>query len=203
VPRLVVAYHKPGDSRGSLLIDELVSRVETPRGVEVVHADIEEAAEHCDGAGAVAALLPARGGHLEVLASEGKRVGCRVYGPLPTTILASYVAEMAGRNGCRSVAIGFWRAKRFDNLQLEDMGRAAEEASRVLGARVALQPYTPGQPLERPRGEACIVIASLLPGRLPRVYEQAGWRVAGRYILESRRAVEGIARWLSLIARSL
>ena len=191
---LVLAYHEPGLPGGSRLVEELAS------ALGAAAAPLEEAASHCSPGGLVVALLPARGGHLESLRSEAGARGCRVTGPLPPGILGHYAACMLSRASCGGGWIAYWRAKRLVEEQEEDMLEAARVASGILGRGVGLAPYEPGRPPRPPAPGACVVVASLLPGRLPGALRRLGWRVVGESLLSDPEAAREVASWVGSLA---
>ena len=187
---LVLAYHEPGLPGGSKLVEELALTV------GATAAPLEEAPSRCSPGGLVVALLPARGGHLESLRGEAGVRGCGVAGPLPPGILGRYAARMLSGASCGGGWIAYWRAKRLVEEQEEDMLEAAGVASGILGREVGLAPYEPGRPPKPPVPGACVVVASLLPGRLPGALRRLGWRVVGESLLSDPEAAREIASWV-------
>lgn len=203
---VVLAYHRPGSPRGVAHVESMASRLSARLGVTVRAEEIEEAPAACREGGLVAALLPARGGHLASLESEAAARGCRLAGPVPARVLAAYLAEAArlGGRGCGGrVYLAYWRAKRYTRLQEADLARAARLAESEAGLRVGLAAYEPPLPPRPPLGGACAAVASMLPGRLPGILAAAGWRVIGEYVLASVAARRVVEEWVALEAGRL
>jgi len=188
---VILAYHSPGSGGAEALVEGLAA------GLGVRAAPLESAPGACRRGGLIVALLPARGGHLATLASEAWGRGCRLAGPIPPSLVGSYAAHALSRGGCRGGFLVYWRARRLRALQDYDMRLAALEASGELGGVVKPLPYIPGRDPRPPGRGACAVVATLLPGRLPRVLEGLGWRVAGSSMLESSAGWELIRSWLA------
>jgi hypothetical protein len=190
---VVLAYHKPGARGAEALVEALAARL----GARA--APLEAAPESCARGGLIVALLPARGGHLASLASEAWRSGCRLAGPIPPSLVGSYAAYELSRHSCGEGFLVYWRAKRLRGLQDHDMKTAAIEASRRLGSAVEALPYTPNTNPRPPSPGACVVVATLLPGRLPRLLQGLGWRVVGSSMLESSAGWRLVSTWLASI----
>lgn len=202
MPRLVVAYHRPGEPHGAAIVEDLALQAKSrvTSNVEIYTAPLEEAAQLCAPGDGIAALLPARGGHLDGLRDKAYKRNCRVWGPLPRRIVASYIVEASRTaRGCLGMRLVYWKAKRLADAQEEDLAGAAREASRKLGKNIVLHPHIPGLPPAPPANGWCAIMASLLPGRLPGLYVREGWRVVGRYILEPAPVRRLVVDWLTTL----
>jgi len=191
LPRMILAYHRSPEPWSRKLVEAIAERLDSG----AFAAELEAAPRVCSRGDVIVALLPARGGHLEELRYLAGLRGCRVVGPIPHGIVGGYAARSFRRAGCQRGMIAFWRAKRYVDLQAVDMARAAYVASKLSEVPVGLIPYHPDSRLPKPAPGDCAAVASLLPGRLPRILEGMGWRVTGRYILEDGVALEEITLW--------
>ncbi len=188
---VILVYHNPGSPEGLDLIKDLARRVSAAKSVKVELVEVDEdLPERCKVA---LALLPAPGGHLE---SVKARAGgeCRVRGPIDWRVQAKIVGHAFSAKGCGGGTVFYWRAKRFRDLQDSWLSAAARHASRLLGAPVALAGLDFGSPI--PGGSSCAFALTVTPGRLARLLEEAGWRVAGDSLLSSEHGFGEVLSWV-------
>lgn len=195
--RLILVFHDPGLTEGLKMIEDLVSRLAHQGKFEVIAypiSDIEREVASIGEGDLVFSLLPFRGGHLmQVIEYASKRGALEVY-KLPLHLIARRVVEKL--EGCRSVTILYWKAKRFIEEQEEDLRFIASTVEKSLGGEVKLATRC-----EDRICDGCVVVTSLLPGRLTVEALKSGGEVRVPFLLEILR--DDIVAWIKGYAERL
>jgi hypothetical protein len=178
--RFILVFHDPGLSEGLKLVEDLVSRLSQQVRFKIIAypiSDVERGVAGIEEGDVVFALLPFRGGHLVQVTDYA--LGRRALGvyKIPLDLIARRVVERL--EGCRSATLLYWRAKRFVEEQEEDLKFIASTIKRSLGVEVRL-----ASSCEDRVCDGCLVVTSLLPGRLTLEALRSGGEVRIPYLLE-------------------
>ena len=160
--KIILVYHDPGLNEGYKIIEDLVLDVRKAANLDVLACPIStiEAGGLCvDEGDLVFALLPFRGGHLEQVRRYTVERGGVFAGKIPLELIAEQV--LRSLQGCSTVVILYWRAKRFVEEQEEDLRYLGKIIEENLAAKVFYKTSCD----EECYGK-CVVVTSLLPGRL-------------------------------------
>ncbi len=188
--RIIVVFHDPGSSEGLKMIEDLISKVAQDVRFEILAypiSYIEKGVADIKNGDLVFALLPFRGGHLiQVVEYAFIRGAFGVY-RIPLDLIAKRILERL--KGCTSVTLLYWRAKRFVEEQEEDLRFIASVIEEGLGGKVR---FATG--CEDHLCSGCLVVTSLLPGRLTLEVLRSGGDVRVPFLLEVLR--DDIVAWI-------
>ncbi len=176
--RLVIVYHDPGDESGHGLVDSLLSRACEGLGLEcskVVISAVEEGRADFRQGDLVYALFLGRGGHFETVREAVEAAGAVLLGSIPPRIVAE--ALKTRLEGCNSVDLAYWPAKRFVERHLSDLEEARRILEESLGVPVSLKTKCEGCNAE------CIVGYTLMPGKLSKRVESMEAKVKIPFLL--------------------
>ncbi len=176
---ILIVYHDPGDPAGHDIISQLANMVQESTGMRVkavTISSVDNGYQPPKGS-LVYPLFIARAGHYETVVNAAKSSGAKLLGwPSPKVLAEAMVGRLAG---CRSVALVYWKAKRFVERQMNDLELFCSELENLLGMKVRL--YSNYEQIT----EDCIVPLVFFPGRLSsRLKRIYGDRVKVDYILE-------------------
>ena len=178
--RFILVFHDPGLSEGLKLVEDLVSRLSQQVRFKIIAypiSDVERGVAGIEEGDVVFALLPFRGGHLVQVTDYALGRGALGVYKIPLDLIARRVVERL--YDCTSVTLLYWRAKRFVEEQEEDLKFIASTIKRGLGVEVRL-----ASSCEDRVCDGCLVVTSLLPGRLTLEALRSGGEVRVPYLLE-------------------
>ncbi|MDM7274929.1 MAG: hypothetical protein P3X22_002230 [Thermoprotei archaeon] len=176
---IVLIYHDPGLSEGHTMMVRMAEKLRSKLGVDVRAypiSSIEEGSAMVRQGDIVFALLPFRGGHLSTVEEYVNEAKALMAGKIPLEIIAKNVVRRL--EGCEKVTVLYWKAKRRVEDQLEDLNFITSRIRELLGnveVRLALSCNS--------NCEGCVVVASLLPGRLTVEASSKGLDVRVPYLL--------------------
>ncbi|MEM4559130.1 MAG: hypothetical protein QW208_04195 [Acidilobaceae archaeon] len=180
--RVILIYHDPGLSEGFKLIDDLREDLARELNLEIVAypiSSIEDMSADIRSGDLVFSLIPFRGGHYAQIIEYTSSRGARLAGKIPTDIIAKSLVDYL--RGCSKVTVLYWKAKRYIEEQLEDLNSICRFIENYLNVKVAISTgcseYCDG----------CIVVSSLLPGRLTVEALGSGYDVRVPYLLATIR----------------
>ncbi len=176
----IVVYHDPGGDDSALL--SLASRLE----VRVMR--VSEVPGPISKGDLVILLMPLRGGHADSIRKACEAVGATWLGTIPPGLTATIIARKARSLGCDSVRPYYWKARRLEGEQLEDLKAVAKELED-LGLRTVLEGCAD-----------CVAPMALLEGRVAREARaeaaRCGAKALGPLMSEGADLIEGWLRGL-------
>ena len=178
--RFILVFHDPGLSEGLKLVEDMVLKLSQQVEFKVLAypiSDIERGVAGIEEGDVVFALLPFRGGHLVQVTDYALKKGALGVYKIPLDLIAKRVVERL--EGCKSTTLLYWKAKRFIGEQEEDLMFIASTVERSLGVEVKL-----ATSCEDSVCDGCLVVTSLLPGRLTLEASRSGGEVRIPYLLE-------------------